>query len=185
MGAHRSDPQAALFELAPVPTFDARSGAALSPCRRYRYWLTRTWATDRPELCWVLLNSSRADASDDDPTVRRMTGFSKRWGFGGIIVVNLFAYRTPYPEELLRVDDPVGPRNDDAIAGAVDGRRVLVAWGGCERFAAERIRAVLAMLEGRELECLGTTKSGQPLHPVRLPNALSPVPYTAPKESGS
>ena len=67
--------------------------AGISECGCYRYWLTRTWNPRRATLCWVLLNPSTADADRDDPTIRRCQGFARSWGYGGIVVVNLFAYR--------------------------------------------------------------------------------------------
>lgn len=86
------------------------SDARLSPCGLYRYTLTRTWDATKPRACWIGLNPSTADASEDDPTIRRMCGFADAWKCGGIIVVNLFALRATDPKELRRVKDPVGDR---------------------------------------------------------------------------
>lgn len=59
-----------------------------------------------------MLNPSKADASIDDPTLRRCISFAKFWDYGSLIVVNLFAFRTASPLELKKVDDPVGKQND-------------------------------------------------------------------------
>lgn len=62
---------------------------------RYRYLLWRTWDMTRPRLLWVLLNPSTADDQTDDPTLRRCIRFSRDWQYGGLEIVNLFAFRTP------------------------------------------------------------------------------------------
>src|SRR5438270_2376466 len=54
------------------------------------------------------LDRRRAARRSDDPP---LLGFAKSWGFGGVEVVNLFAYRTTDPGELRRVADPVGAEN--------------------------------------------------------------------------
>src|SRR5262245_19133112 len=93
--------------------------ALISPCGLYRYWLTRTWDNSLRRVCWVMLNPSTADAEQDDPTIRRCVGFARSWGAGGIIVVNLFAFRASDPKALLRAADPVGPDNDGHILKSV------------------------------------------------------------------
>jgi hypothetical protein len=148
--------------------------AILSPCGRYRYKLSRTWS-DGPRVLWVMLNPSTADADKDDPTIRKCIGFSKRWGCGGLDVVNLFAWRATHPKDLRAAREPVGTLNDEAIlltARAAD--RIVVAWGGhvtaAGRFMrrAERVRTLLLGPEGRPLFHLGLTSLGQPSHPLML-----------------
>src|SRR5262245_38555366 len=90
--------------------------AVFSPCRKYRYSLTRIWDAERPNVMFVGLNPSTADDQVDDPTVRRCIGFARKWRFGGMIIVNLFAYRSTDPNRLQEILDPVGPENDEHIA---------------------------------------------------------------------
>ena len=103
--------------------------AAFSPCRRYRYCLSRVWNPKLPSVMFVGLNPSTADEQEDDPTVRRCIGFARNWNFGGLILVNLFAYRSTDPADLLRVDDPVGPGNDKHILASAAGQGGL-SWRG-------------------------------------------------------
>lgn len=150
--------------------------AALSPCGTWRYALRRRWGPG-PVLVWVMLNPSRADGRVDDHTIRRCVALAKRDGYGAITVVNLYAYRTPYPEELDGADDPVGPVNDTVlryVVGRADA--VVAAWGGDPRVAA-RTALVVKALGGRPLWCLGVTASGSPRHPSRVRRDAAFEPY--------
>jgi hypothetical protein len=91
------------------------SDATFSPCRKYRYTLTRTWVPDLPLINFVMLNPSTADEVVNDPTVERCERRARMWNCGGLIVTNIFAWRSTDPDELRRVADPVGPDKDDAL----------------------------------------------------------------------
>jgi|SRR6266487_5021827 hypothetical protein len=148
--------------------------AELSPCGTYRYLLGRRVGAAQRGLLLVCLNPSTADASLDDPTIRRAVGFTRREGCGVLEVVNLFAFRATDPAALRTARDPVGPANDRLIAAAV-GRAavVVVAWGVVHRQLAWRagevaaaIRQQLPVLGHRGPFCLGTTANGSPRHPL-------------------
>jgi hypothetical protein len=171
-----------------VKSLFTQSDALLSDDGRYRYRLSRVWDDSLPLACWLMLNPSVADHEQDDPTVRRVTGFSQSWGFGGFVVVNLFALRSTDPAELKRDPYPIGPDNDRHIWEATEGRRVIAAWGAGGNLvlpAGRRDLQVRADLHvrGRRLECLGLTKEGFPLHPLRLRADLTPVPFPYPTEA--
>lgn len=143
--------------------------AVLSPDSKYRYRLDRRWSPG-PTVAWIMLNPSTADGTSDEPTLTRITRFSKGWGFGALTVVNLYAWRATDPAELWTAADPVGPANDWHILQAVTGREVVVAWGAHAR--AERVAEVLKVLAeatgaGRP-HALALTKTGQPRHPLYL-----------------
>lgn len=158
------------------------SSAVLSDDGVYRYELRRQWgAPGDPRVCWVMLNPSTADASVDDPTIRRCIGFSNRWGYGSLVVVNLFALRATDPKELACTTDPVGAGNDAAIlAAAYVSERVVVAWGAHGKFR-NRAALVTQMLTGPQggfsLHCLGTTKQGAPRHPLYIRGEQALVLY--------
>jgi len=133
-----------------------------------------------------MLNPSTADASKDDQTIRRCIGFAKRWGLDGITVTNLYPFRATHPRDLWKAEDREGPWakhsldrvNDRAIIGHAKGAAVVVcAWGANAK--EDRSEWVLDYLIRRGIEprCLGTTKGGQPLHPLRLPNRTEPQWY--------
>ena len=133
----------------------------------YRYLLWRFWNPDLPHLLWILLNPSTADERGDDPTLRRVHGFSQRFGFGGLEVVNLFALRSADPRALARMVDPVGPENDDYIREAVArAAKIIVAWGSYGALNA-RDHCILAQLAS-PVFCLGITRNGNPRHPLYL-----------------
>jgi hypothetical protein len=110
-------------------------------------------------------------------------GFARAWGAGGIVVVNLFAFRSTNPGALrTHRDDVIGPDNDGHLCGSTEGRRVIAAWGVHGRLY-NRDRHVLQLLAGRSVECLGTTKDGHPKHPLYVPASMQPVPFAAPRPS--
>ena len=157
-------------------------GAVLSNDGVYRYMLTRSWAAASGEAVFVMLNPSTADANIDDPTIRRCMNFARDWGYGGIVVANLYGLRATDPRELLAAEDPIGPENDEYLRGVIAGSQqwgypVIAAWG--VRGSDERVQAVRAMADeaGVELWCLGTAKAGQPKHPLYLPAKTRPTPW--------
>ena len=146
-------------------------GADLSECGHYRYRLWREWEPDglhRP-LLWVMLNPSTAHATKDDATIRRCVGFSKTRGYGALMVVNLFAYRATHPKDLLSVDDPVGPGNDEVLKAELGACfEAVAAWGvNHPKLTRPRFNAIKRWARNGLL-CLGTTNAGHPKHPVRL-----------------
>src|SRR5688572_14020794 len=79
---------------------------------------------------FVGLNPSIADEENDDRTVRRCMGFARAWGFGGLLMANLFAWVATNPRELRGQGDPVGPANDEHLAAmAKQAALVVAAWG--------------------------------------------------------
>jgi len=143
------------------------SSAVFSPCGQYRYSLTRWWDMfDARRLVFIGLNPSTANATDNDPTIRRCIGFAKREGFGGMVMLNLFAYVSPYPDEMMAQEDPVGPENDRTILEYCRGdNKVVACWGHWP--SGIRVKAVSDMIEA-PIFCLGMTKAGQPRHPLYL-----------------
>ena len=154
----------------------AQVDAAFSACGHYRWWLQRRWAAERPVLLFVGLNPSRADGRHNDPTLRRLIGFASTWGYGGLEVLNLFARISASPAVLRRAADPVGPHTDAWIRRRLRAQPQAPLWLGWGNHGPwrGRDRAVLALLAGRRLLCLGCTASGQPRHPLYLP-ATAPL----------
>jgi hypothetical protein len=153
-----------------------RSGAHFSRCRTWRYALWREWDASRPRVMLVGLNPSTADAKRDDPTIRRCIGFARDWGFGGVWVLNLFAFRATEPADLKAADDPVGARNDQWLRRVARRcGRIVACWGNHGAFLGRSAR-VRAML-GDRLEVIRLNASGEPAHPLYLPKTLKPSPW--------
>ncbi len=155
--------------------------AVISECGLYRYRLTRTWDGSIRPAAFVMLNPSTADAATDDPTIRRCVGFAKSWGCGGIVVVNLFAYRATNPGAMRRQGPKaVGPDNDRYIREAItECAPVVAAWGSHGCFLC-RDSAVGQLIRCSGLpwpECLGTTKHGSPRHPLYVPAIQTLEPW--------
>src|SRR5262245_44648837 len=88
-----------------------QQNAVISNCGRYRHVLTRQVGPGTRTATFILLNPSTADARVNDPTIRRVIGFTRQWGYDRLTVLNLFAVRATDPADLKRADDPVGPEN--------------------------------------------------------------------------
>lgn len=163
-----------------------KSGATISDCGSYRYHLWRIWEDTLPILVWVMLNPSTADASQDDPTIRRCLGFARKEGYGGISVRNVFALRVTDPRKLLAHPDPVGPENAQALADArrlgLIQTRMVAAWGN--RVGGERLRNAYCNASNacwmNNAYCFGFTKQGDPRHPLYLPGNAAMVPWKSP-----
>lgn len=147
-------------------------GADISPCGRYRYTLWESWGPGA-WVNWCCLNPSTADATVDDPSFVRMRGFARAWGYDGLIVTNLFAWRATSPKDMMAAADPIGPLNDTALWDAYLRSALTVAgWGtaGSFRSRGNQVRSMLP-----RLHCLRLTKDGQPGHPLYLPADLRPM----------
>ncbi len=162
---------------------DESGQAYFSPCRTWRYALTRSVAplTGEGTVTFVMLNPSIADETHDDPTIRRCIRFASDWGFARLKVVNLYAFRATDPRELAQADDPVGPENDCTIAKVVGGSDLVVcAWGvNAKRERAEQVLGIVAAPHA-----LTVTKDGHPGHPLyvsaqRLPHPFAHCPTIA------
>ena len=146
--------------------------------KKFRYVWAHCWNENLPLWMWVMLNPSMATEEKDDPTVNRCVNFTKRLsgqGAGGLVVVNLFAYRATDPYEVdLHSHRHVGAGNDDWIRLILEsGRisRIIAAWGNDGHFTARRkdvARLLRKEAEDRSipLSRIGTsTNEGAPRHP--------------------
>jgi hypothetical protein len=163
------------------------AGAAFSRCRRWRYLLWRRWDAARPACNFLMLNPSTADEVRLDPSCTRARSYAERWGFGALIVTNLFGWRATDPQEMKAAREPVGRGNDAAILRAArESALVVCAWGnhGAHR---ERASQVVALLHagGVKLHLLRKNGNGIPAHPLYLPGVLQPLPWNNPGASGS
>lgn len=131
-------------------------------------------------LLVIGLNPSTADETLDDPTIRRCVDFAKRWGFGSLCMMNLFAWRDTKPENMKRASDPIGPLNDShLIARASEAGIVLAAWGkdGAFMSRANEIYEKLSVNMHILMRCLRRNKDGSPQHPLYVAANTIPTPW--------
>lgn len=176
--------------------------ARLSDCRRYRYTLTRLWDDEaQRRVCWIMLNPSTADADQDDATIRRCTAFSTSWGYGSLIVVNLWPLRATNPNDLRpfvawdksqdwHARDQIYYVNLPIVLEAAHESAIAIAaWGAqANRLDCGYVDHVVEELTHGDcpagwagLFCLGRTKDGSPRHPLYAKGDLQPVPFSAPE----
>ena len=151
-----------------------QSGATFSPNRLYRYSLWRVWDDSLSFLNVIGLNPSVADERNDDPTIRRCLDFARRWGYGGLYMTNLFAFRATDPIHMLRYSEPVGMDNNSVIGDiAVNSGMVLCAWGK-DGVHQGRQAYVMDLLSDHKLYCLGENKNRTPKHPLYIAAETKP-----------
>lgn len=152
-----------------------KQSAVISKCKHYRYELRRVWDDSKPLVLFIGLNPSTADEKTEDNTSRVCINYAKRWGYGGLLLGNLFAFRSTDQSALYSVADPVGPENDAWLKKLqAEANLVVCAWSATGSFQ-NRDTAVLSFLS--EPHCLTKLKSGHPGHPLYKSAKLKPVPY--------
>ena len=157
------------------------SGATFSPCRRWRYLLWRRWDAKQPVANFLMLNPSTADEVKLDPTCSRARDYAERWGYGALVVTNIFAWRATDPEAMKAARDPVGRGNDAAIVRAAkESALVVCAWGNHGGFLG-RSTGILEKLKANNipLRALRVNANGEPAHPLYLPGKLEPISWAA------
>lgn len=171
--------------------------AQISPCEQYRWSLSRVWGDDGGRMvCWLMLNPSTADAEIDDPTVKRCIHFSKSWGYDGLVIVNIFPFRSSRPDECKRwiarenqgARDVIHHKNRPLVVETAKASSMVVAaYGAGDWYQNEAANLLEDITCNREswpdIYCLGTNKRGRPLHPMargklRVPNDQKPILFT-------
>jgi hypothetical protein len=142
--------------------------AVFSSDRRYRYILTITWDESKPYCVFCMLNPSTADEMHNDPTVERCERRAREWGYGGLVVLNIFAYRSTDPKALYSLDDPVGCLNDKAIRIMTESAGLVVCGWGTHGKLHGRGERVLSLLRacGATPYALQLNGDNSPKHPL-------------------
>ena len=74
--------------------------AIISDCGKYRYELHREWDKSKRKVLFIMLNPSTADGLNNDLTTVRCINFAKKWGYGGIMIGNIYPFRAKRPKDL-------------------------------------------------------------------------------------
>jgi hypothetical protein len=152
--------------------------AIFSPDRKYRYLLSRTWDDSKPSIMVIGLNPSTADEKLDDPTIKRCIAFAQSFGFGELIMVNLFGYRSTDPKALKFVWYPIGPDNNEYIIEFSNKvEKIILAWGNYGNLQ-NRCHSILKILPKDKLFVFGyNAQTHQPKHPLYLPKEAQLIPF--------
>lgn len=140
-------------------------GAEFSECGKYRYKLWRVWDSSLPKAMCIGLNPSNANASKNDATISNLIGMLTKLGYGGFYMMNLFAWISSKPEDLLTCADPLGDNENKLQEVAALCDDVIVCWGNFKQ-AQDRIKEVLPKFP--VTKCFGLNKNGTPYHPRAL-----------------
>lgn len=154
----------------------------------YRYALWRIWDKDLPLLPVCMLNPSKADHTVNDNTIVQLMTRARTLvlpapvpvgPFGGLLAINVFAYRATDPADMKLATDPVGPHNEVVIGALLERTSTLLcAWGAhaCYLNRDEELQCLMQK-HGTLAFALRLTKHGKPCHPLRLAYGLKPVPF--------
>jgi hypothetical protein len=77
-----------------------KKSAIISDCKKYRYELHREWNEDKGKVLFIMLNPSTADTNNNDLTTTRCINFAEKWGYGGIMIGNIYPFRAKRPKDL-------------------------------------------------------------------------------------
>jgi hypothetical protein len=116
----------------------------------------------------MMLNPSTADEFKNDPTVERCEQRARSMGYGGLVVLNIFALRSTDPRGLYTTPDPIGPLNDRVIALFTEGRESAIVGWGCHGKFKDRGNHVLKLLRSSGVKpmALKINRDGSPGHPL-------------------
>ena len=140
--------------------------AIISECNLYRYELHRIWDKSKPKVLFIMLNPSTADAMNDDATTIRCVNYAKRWGFGSMMIGNIYPYRAKSPRRLTAWKTfgerySVFKENQQHVEMMIDTADLIVcAWGS-------NYQGIPKWLEYYDLHYLELCKDGiTPKHPL-------------------
>lgn len=162
--------------------------ASLSRCETYRVALTREHDPECTHKCcagftpthpgfvaWGLNNPSIADSDIDDPTVLRGWDFTKRWGYGAMIFVNVNPWRSTNPLLAQMPEESVQTVNDQWLRHAMHISGMFVCGWGDKADTELAKRAFDVLHSEGPVYALRITKAGNPQHPLYLPGITMPT----------
>lgn len=158
------------------------STAIFSDNKEYRYRLTRTWDANKNKGVLLMLNPSKATELFTDKTLMNVTNFLINADYGGIEVINLFAYMTPYTKFLMDRKMKYERFNDKYIlevVSCVKNSLIIIGWGSDSRKYITRKKQVERMLYpyADKLKCFQDDRKRKPRHPRDYSESWSLVDY--------
>lgn len=148
-----------------------------SPDMVKRYAYRQSWDLSKSLVLWVMLNPGTGETEKRRRnTLGRCKLWSKDWGFGGLLIGNIFATRTKSATQLLQQNDVQDQRNEDALRLLrATAAETVVAWGSKGRHQ-QRAASLAHILGGAA--CLGLTAKGEPRHPLYIPKSAALIGWS-------
>ena len=139
-------------------------GAEFSIDKKERYSLNREWDKSKNKILYIMLNPSLADDKNDDPTIRRLINFTKKFNYGGFLVGNIFTTITPNPKELDKSKGMSDKNFEELIKLINKVDQIVYAWGSSIEEPQLLKKLVL------NPKCFGKNLNGTPKHPLYVPS---------------
>ncbi len=154
-------------------TDDERRHALYSDDERHRYSLSIRWGKGKT-VAFIGLNPSTATEKKDDRTIAKLKRWAKANGFGMMVMLNAYSFRSTDPKGLWQVSDPTDEANDVSIGIDCYMSDVVVAcWG--TNIKSERHSELMDMIES--MKCFHITQHGHPGHPLYLKEPMTLKTY--------
>ncbi len=150
--------------------------------KKYRYLLEKIWKPGLPMLMFVMAHPSTATEKRNDRTIdmceKRARNYHKVFGeteFGGLYVINIFAFVGTKVDCLKNVDAPIGTENYRMIQeyARKQDTKIVCAWGDKVNNPKFRnhlndIKNILRQTAVEPLQYFKLTKQKQPRHISRF-----------------
>ena len=138
--------------------------AEFSIDKKERYSLKREWDKSKNKILYIMLNPSLADDKNDDPTIRRLISFTKKYNYGGFLVGNIFTTITPNPKEIDK-SKGISDKNFEKLLKLINKvDQIVYAWG--DNIEEPQLLKELVL----NPKCFGKNLNGSPKHPLYLPS---------------
>ena len=145
--------------------------AKISIDKKERYSLKREWDKSKNKILYIMLNPSLADDNNDDPTIRRLINFSKKFNYGGFLVGNIYSTISPNPKEVDR-SDGISDKNLVELLKLINQvEEIVYAWGN-NAYEPEFLKDLVS-----NPKCFGKNLNGSPKHPLYLPKNIQLISY--------
>ena len=150
--------------------------------KNHRYQLVR--GDIKKVICFLMLNPSKADGINDDPTIRRLKKFMSDLGYTGFIVVNLCSFIASSPKKLynyINRENNIKGYNklsDTHIKYAFKiSKTIVAAYGVLKKQALQKRAEKILKMTDKPIYALKLTKNGFPAHPLYLKKDCSLITF--------
>ena len=136
--------------------------ASFSIDKKERYSLAREWDKSKNKILYIMFNPSKADDNRDDPTIRRLIDFTKKFNYGGFFVGNIFTKITPNPKDIDKSSGITYKNSEELLKLINKVDEIVYAWGN----SIEEPKILKKLIF--KPKCFGKNFNGTPKHPLYL-----------------